>query len=189
MIVSHAEMIEQCGAKLNLLNSAVDIVKAKAGKLSVDIHWQNYKIETAENLTRTAKSEIVRMENAISGLYADHGHFYDTTSTLEEKLTENKLDMRKLESRTNMIENALQRAIYNSTNNATMTGGRAAGALLSNEPLGMRYINLTQLGLIQNVTKQQNQLDELSLDVERMKDDVLGNFRQVINQTSFVSLF
>ena len=200
-LTGYAQTVEGHSNQLVLLDSSVEVLDAKTNKLSLDLQWHGFKVGMQENVTDALKKDFMDLQDQVLGVdvtrgFGDttlgipQGHLQDASYTkLEEDVASCREDINSMMGTVQTLRADLGSLHGRITHNTSERLDRFNESLWTSlgVPGGsvqqlvedtstqlynlLHRLNSTQRGVAKQTDLQQKQLDNLSLDTERLKDE------------------
>lgn len=197
--LAQAQLIESHATELHVHKSSIEVLEAKVHKLTLDVQWQSFKINMQENTTENVKSGLQNLESFLGtsgGAGARGPDLFNMWSRAKADIERCQGDVNILQKRMRHMEEDLQtvssqlqtmRVNFNATSRHGLNDTASLQALIedtASRVFNMIHgLNVSQRHISSIHVQQQKQLDDLSLDVERMKDE-LENLNQRLTDIS-----
>ena len=174
--IKNTERLEAQESQTSILSTGVDIQKAHLEKIKVDNYWQRFRLGEVVNNTGRLKKALGEVDASIRGIYSDHGSFYTRLDALKKESVQHANESSHLDNRLGALEKALEFVRGDSPtdflgedNSLETTPPRFDPHLLQL----VRDMNASQVKMFKGaILLQQQELDDQSLDMESLKDEM-----------------
>lgn len=192
IILRQSNLIEEQLKKVTTVEGQMDLLQARLQKVVVDQSWLKVSLKSASNSSMIMRQGLKNMDNALQSMYSEHGHFYHQSEILTKDVNLVKTQLRKVESHQNLMENSLRNLIYlQQEPSANVSSAQesldwlniSSSVILSNSrttlPSAQQLTNIKHniSELAKNFHTYQLQVDEISLDLEQLKDEIFTFYK------------
>ncbi len=201
-----ADEVENHSSQLEVLRAELGTMETKLHKLTLDHQWHDFKLNMQQNSTDNLEKEFQGIENTVSTLYTQSGSTQTTVNQVRADNLQCKSRVSTLNRKVSNIEEHIGKIaiVLSKPSNRSNTqvsnhasgefvenGGHSHELELSSNVFGLiedatskvyrmvHRLNSSQHQLISNDRRQQMQLDEISLSVESLRDEVDDYFNKL----------
>ena len=194
------DSVDNYGGELGVLRADVATVESKLHKLTLDLQWHEFKLNMQQNSTDNIEKEVEGIENTVSTLYTKSGSLQTMVNQVRADSIQCKSKLHATNKKIHDIETHIEKiALVLSRPGKNITGSHSSVDYqidahnhgLDTNVYGLiedatsrlfnmvHRINNSQHHMIMSNNRQQKQLDEMSLDVESLKDEMDDYFAKL----------
>ena len=194
------DTVDTYGGELGVLRADVATVESKLHKLTLDLQWHEFKLNMQQNSTDNIEKEVEGIENTVSTLFTKSGSLQTMINQVRVDSMQCKSKLHAAEKKIQAVETHIEkiavvvsRPISNSTGSHspddyqidTHTHDSDSNVYALVEDATSRLFNMvhrinnSQHHMVLSNKRQQKQLDEMSLDVESLKDEMDDYFAKL----------
>ena len=195
------DSIDNYGGEVGVLRANVATVESKLHKLTLDLQWHEFKLNMQQNSTDNIEREVEGIENTVSALYTKSGSLQTMVNQVRADSIQCKSKLHASNKKIHDIETHIEKIamVLSRPGGKNITGHHATDNYqIDNHNHGLdtnvygliedatyrmfnmiHRINNSHHHLILSDRRQQKQLDEISLDVESLKDEMDDYFAKL----------